>query len=430
MYGLWQDDCLGMASMAAGGGEGQRIDTGTRSTTAAYASPAVPVAATAAVTAVTAVTRVCTEAFGRLPSRARERQESRRGLRARAPASSLVTMVIVADARVAARAHRPVERLARPDQHPGDCARWHISTAQQQVGGQSENIGMTMTNTTKQNDAQRHDVPTQFQASPTPGIWTSAHRSVAPTSRPPTSRSSPGIPTASPAHVSARLLLIDDDPALWRAMRLRLAHAGFALRCARTATQGLEHMTRWHPDAVLLDLTLPDMDGLEACRRIRAWSQVPIIVLSMRASDADKIMAFEAGVDDYLTKPYSLAELVARIRVALRHVAQQSGRARGVRFQTHGLTIDFEKRLVSVQGAEVRLTPTEYAVLTYLAVHVGKVVTHRSLLQGVWGSAYEDAVHSLHVCISQLRRKLEREAARPGFVLTEPGIGYRLRSAE
>jgi two-component system KDP operon response regulator KdpE len=226
-----------------------------------------------------------------------------------------------------------------------------------------------------------------------------------------------------------RVLVIDDEPEIQRAIRARLAGAEFAVSGAGTAAEGIEQVARWHPDVVILDLTLPDMDGIEVVGRLRTWSAVPIIVLSVRGSDADKITALELGADDYLTKPFSSGELVARIRVALRHAVRAGDDAGGI-FETGGLVLDLRRRLVTVDGREVHLTPTEYAVLTYLARNAGKVITHRTLLQAVWGPQYETEDHYLHVFIGQLRRKLEPTPSRPRYVLTEPGVGYRLRSPD
>jgi two-component system KDP operon response regulator KdpE len=228
-----------------------------------------------------------------------------------------------------------------------------------------------------------------------------------------------------------RVLVIDDEPEIQRAIRARLAGPEFAVLGATAGTEGMEQVARWHPDVVILDLTLPDMDGIEVCRQLRTWTQVPIIVLSVRGGDADKIAALELGADDYLTKPFSSGELVARIRVALRHAARVGDEARGdSSFASAGLVIDVQRRRVTVDGQEVHLTPTEYAVLTYLARNAGKVITHRTLLQAVWGPQYETEDHYLHVFIGQLRRKIEPEPSRPRYLLTEPGVGYRLRSPE
>jgi two-component system KDP operon response regulator KdpE len=242
-------------------------------------------------------------------------------------------------------------------------------------------------------------------------------------------RGEPLQPASSQGGV--RVLVIDDEPEIQRAIRARLAGVEFAVVGAATAAEGIEQVARWHPDVVILDLSLPDMDGIEVCRELRTWTQVPIIVLSVRGDDADKITALELGADDYLTKPFSSGELVARIRVALRHTLGAQREARGdAVFETAGLVVDFQRRRVTVEGREVHLTPTEYAVLTYLARNAGRVITHRTLLQAVWGPQYETEDHYLHVFIGQLRRKLEPMPSRPRYLLTEPGVGYRLRSPE
>ena len=229
-----------------------------------------------------------------------------------------------------------------------------------------------------------------------------------------------------------RVLVIDDEPEIQRAIRARLAGAEFTVEGALTAAVGMELVARWHPDVIILDLALPDKDGVEVVRELRAWSRTPIIVLSVRADDADKIAALELGADDYLTKPFSSGELVARVRVALRHAAPTSSGtlATEAPFQTGDLIIDTQRRQVTVDDREVHLTPTEYAVLTYLARNAGKVITHRTLLQAVWGPQYETEDHYLHVFVGQLRRKIEPVPSRPRYLLTEPGVGYRLRSPE
>ncbi|HEV7127541.1 MAG TPA: response regulator transcription factor [Ktedonobacterales bacterium] len=229
----------------------------------------------------------------------------------------------------------------------------------------------------------------------------------------------------------ARILVIDDEPEIRRAVRGGLTGAHFVVELAATGAEGLELAARWHPDVVILDLALPDADGVEVLASLRAWSAVPVIVLSVRAGDRDKIAALDRGADDYLTKPFSIDELLARIRVALRHAAHSAGgEATGARFQSAGLVLDFERRRVSVNDSEVRLTPTEYEVLKYLAMHAGRVITHRTLLRAVWGPEYESEAHYLRVFIGQLRRKIEPEPSRPAYILTEPGIGYRLRTPE
>jgi two-component system KDP operon response regulator KdpE len=179
------------------------------------------------------------------------------------------------------------------------------------------------------------------------------------------------------------------------------------------------------PDLVILDLGLPDLDGVEVARRLREWTQVPIIILSVRGQEADKIAALDAGADDYLTKPFGAGELLARMRVAIRRSASPS--AEPV-FTQGDLRVDLARRQVSVAGREVTLTPTEYDLLRVLVTHAGKVLTHQQLLRQVWGPGYDQEQHLLRVNISNLRRKLEPEVTRPRFVQTEPGVGYRLRT--
>jgi two-component system KDP operon response regulator KdpE len=239
-------------------------------------------------------------------------------------------------------------------------------------------------------------------------------------------------PPADPPPGGARVLVIDDEPEIRKAVQGGLHSAQYTLEWAATGAAGLETVARWHPDVVVLDLSLPDSDGLQVLKTLRSWSAVPVIVLSVRARDKDKIAALDSGADDYLTKPFSMGELLARIRVALRHAAHTAGGGVGgdARFQVEGLTVDFERRRVTMDGAEVRLTPTEYEVLKYLAMNAGKVVTHRTLLHAVWGPQYESEAHYLRVFVGQLRRKLEPDPSRPRYVLTEPGIGYRLRTPD
>ena len=239
-----------------------------------------------------------------------------------------------------------------------------------------------------------------------------------------------------------RILVVDDEPEIQRAIRTRLTGAEYSVEGASTGWEGMELVARWHPDVVILDLSLPDMDGLDVCRQLRTWTAVPILVLSVRMSDADKVALLEAGADDYLTKPFSSSELVARVRVALRHVAHVAHAAGSgphpdvgttstggtpSSFKVGDLVLDIERRRVSIGGHDVHLTPTEYEVLKYLATNAGKVITHRTLLQAVWGPQYQTEDHYLHVFIRSLRRKIESNPSRPQYLLTEPGIGYLLR---
>ncbi|MFI5208455.1 MAG: winged helix-turn-helix domain-containing protein, partial [Gemmatimonadales bacterium] len=191
-----------------------------------------------------------------------------------------------------------------------------------------------------------------------------------------------------------------------------------------TMREALEQAAGRHPDVILLDLGLPDGDGLDATRQIREWSRTPIVVLSARGLESDKIAALDAGADDYLTKPFSVGELLARIRVALRH---SGGRVAPTVFEVRGLRVDLERRIVEVGGAEVHLTPTEYRILAVLVAHAGKVLTHRQLIAEVWGAHVTGQTPALRVHMNQLRHKIEREPARPRLLITEPGVGYRLR---
>jgi two-component system KDP operon response regulator KdpE len=182
-----------------------------------------------------------------------------------------------------------------------------------------------------------------------------------------------------------------------------------------------------HPDIIILDLGLPDFDGIEVTRRLREWSQTPIIILSVREAENDKIAALDAGADDYLTKPFGTGELMARMRVAMRRLA---GKADEPILQVENLKMDLSRRLVTVNDREIALTPTEYDILRLLLQNAGRVLTHRQLLRQVWGTAYESEMHLLRVNISNLRRKIESDPARPHYLLTESGVGYRLRADE
>jgi two-component system KDP operon response regulator KdpE len=221
-----------------------------------------------------------------------------------------------------------------------------------------------------------------------------------------------------------RVLVIDDDRAIRRILQTGLASTGYAVETASCASEGIERVRAGQPDVVLLDLGLPDMDGTEVIRQVRDWSRVPMIVLSAREDEAQKVVALESGADDYMTKPFGIAELVTRIRVALRHAGATDARAPV--FRLGDLTIDFERRRVTVEQREVALTPTEYSLLKILAQHVGKVLTHTTLLREVWGPEYEAAAHYLHVYMARLRRKLEPDKTSQRFLRTESGAGYRL----
>lgn len=223
------------------------------------------------------------------------------------------------------------------------------------------------------------------------------------------------------------VLIIEDEPQMLRFLRASLGAHGYRLVEATTANDGLAQATARAPDVILLDLGLPDLDGIEVTRRLREWTRKPIIVLSARGREEDKIDALDAGADDYLTKPFSVGELLARIRVALRHTAEAtSGREEPV-FSLDDLRVDLGVRQVFVGASEVHLTPTEYRLLTTLIKHAGKVVTHRQLLKEVWGPSYVEHTQYLRVFMGQLRQKLEPEPAKPRYLVNEPGVGYRLK---
>jgi two-component system KDP operon response regulator KdpE len=221
-----------------------------------------------------------------------------------------------------------------------------------------------------------------------------------------------------------RVLIIDDEQAIRRFLRVALAASHHRVIETGTAEAGIAAAATERPDLIILDLGLPDLDGLEVVRRIREWSTVPIVVLSVRSHEDDKVAALDAGADDYMTKPFTVRELAARMRVALRHTSQQPDEPI---FRTGDLTVDLAHRLVKEAGREIELTPIEYDLLKTLVAHAGKVLTHRQLLTQVWGSGYQQERHLLQVNISNLRRKIEPEPDRPRYVHTEPGVGYRLK---
>ncbi len=224
----------------------------------------------------------------------------------------------------------------------------------------------------------------------------------------------------------ARILVVDDEPEITRALRTILTAHGFEPSVAATAADGLAQVQRHHPDLLLLDLVLPDGSGLEVTRTIREelGLDLPIIVLSAHGEEASKVAALDVGADDYVTKPFGVKELLARMRAALRRTG---GRAAGEAVLQHGpIRMDLERREVTVDGRAVHLTPHEYDTLRFLLSHVGKLVTHTMLLRAVWGPEYADARPYLHVFVGQLRRKIEPDPARPRYILTEPGVGYRL----
>src|SRR5512133_2229567 len=222
-----------------------------------------------------------------------------------------------------------------------------------------------------------------------------------------------------------RVLVVDDENAIRRYLRTALTAQGFAVYEAANGQETLNAVVEDRPDVIILDLGLPDFDGIEVTRRLRAWSNTPIIILSVREAEQDKIAALDAGADDYLTKPFGTGELMARMRVVMRRLTSKTDEPI---LQVDELQMDLSRRVVTVRGAEISLTPTEYDILRLLMQNAGKVITHHHLLRQVWGTAYESEMHILRVNISNLRRKIEPDPARPTYIHTEPGVGYRLRT--
>ncbi|KQX41021.1 MULTISPECIES: response regulator [unclassified Ensifer] len=220
-----------------------------------------------------------------------------------------------------------------------------------------------------------------------------------------------------------RILVVDDEPQIQRFLKPALSAAGYDVREAMTGAEALKAAATMAPDVVILDLGLPDMDGKEVIANLRGWSQVPIIILSARDRESEKIAALDLGADDYIEKPFGIGELTARIRAALRHRVQMEGGQ--TQLSADGVSIDTIKRVVTKDGEPVRLTPKEYDLLVMLAHHAGRVVTHKTLLTSVWGVAHGEDLHYLRVFIGQLRGKIEHDPADPQIIRTEPGVGYR-----
>jgi two-component system KDP operon response regulator KdpE len=223
------------------------------------------------------------------------------------------------------------------------------------------------------------------------------------------------------------VLIVEDEPQMRRFLRATLAPRGFRLAEAETAAEGEISAATHHPDLILLDLGLPDGDGIDLTRRLRERIATPIVVLSARGREADKVEALDAGADDYLTKPFGVDELLARMRVALRHAARAAGGAEEPVLEVGPLRVDLERREATVDGREVMLTPIEWKLLVLLARNAGKVVTHRQILREVWGPGAGHQVHTVRVHMASLRRKVEPDPARPRLLVTEPSVGYRLR---
>ena len=224
-----------------------------------------------------------------------------------------------------------------------------------------------------------------------------------------------------------RVLVIDDEAPIRRFLHTALTTHGYKVFEACTGQEGLAHIMEDRPDLIILDLGLPDMDGVDVARRLREWSQTPVIILSVREDEMQKVAALDAGADDYLTKPFGLSELLARIRVVMRHQVSPAGEPV---IRSGDLTVDLARRLVTVNDVAVSLTPTEYSLLRALAIHAGRVLTHDQLLRQVWGVGYAGELHMLRVNLSNLRRKIEPDSTRPTYIQTEPGVGYRLRILE
>ena len=226
---------------------------------------------------------------------------------------------------------------------------------------------------------------------------------------------------------SALVLVVEDEVQMRRFLRTALGTQGYRVVEAEASREALVAATTHNPELILLDLGLPDGDGIDLARRIREWSRVPIIVISARGREDDKVAALDAGADDYLTKPFGTNELLARMRVALRHAAEKDGGEATPVLENGALRIDQVRREVTLAGKEVRLTPIEYRLLVLMARHAGMVLTHRQILKEVWGPPYVNETHYLRVFMAQLRRKIEPDPVRPALLLTEPGVGYRMK---
>jgi len=222
-----------------------------------------------------------------------------------------------------------------------------------------------------------------------------------------------------------RILVVDDERAIRRFLRASLSTHGYTVLEAANGSEALAIAAEQRPDIIFLDLGLPDMDGIQVTQQLREWTDIPIIILSVRDRESDKIQALDAGADDYLTKPFGMGELMARVRGVLRR-SLQSGTGEPV-FTAGSLEVDLARRLVTKEGQEISLTPTEYEILKILVQNAGKVLTHQHIILKVWGGGYAEEAHLLRVNISNLRRKIEADPSRPELIITEPGVGYRLR---
>lgn len=225
------------------------------------------------------------------------------------------------------------------------------------------------------------------------------------------------------------ILLIDDEPQILRALKTILSSGHFKVISAVNGEEGIALAASQSPDVIILDLTLPDMDGIQVCEQIREWSAVPIIILSVRDGERDKVAALDKGADDYLTKPFNIEELMARIRVALRHSSQSIGNKETV-IKAGSLSIDLARHITTINGEELKLTATEFKLLSYLAAHADRVLTHQAILVHVWGFEESEHIEYLRVYIGQLRKKIEIDPDDPQVLVTDPGIGYRFKTSE
>jgi two-component system KDP operon response regulator KdpE len=226
---------------------------------------------------------------------------------------------------------------------------------------------------------------------------------------------------------AARVLVVDDEPQIVRGLKIILRSAGYAVEAAETKADALALLAARPPDALVLDLVLPDGQGVEVCREVRRWSRLPIVVLSAVGDEREKVRALDAGADDYITKPFGTDELLARLRAVMRRSAEAGGSAR---LELGELVIDLADRRVTRDGEEVHLTPIEFELIRVLSQHQGRLVTHRQLLKDVWGPEYGQETHYLRVHIAHIRAKLEADPSRPRYIVTEPGVGYRLRDPD
>jgi two-component system KDP operon response regulator KdpE len=220
-----------------------------------------------------------------------------------------------------------------------------------------------------------------------------------------------------------RVLVIDDEPQIRKLLKVSLHAQGYAVEEVPTGQEGINRAAVCKPDLLIVDLGLPDMDGKEVVKEIREWSHVPMIVLTARDQEQDKIQALDAGADDYVTKPFGMGELMARMRVCLRRMSADDDEPI---LTCGGLAVDLVQRRVTVEGREVKLTPTEYEIIKIMAQHAGRVLTHKQLLKAVWGNTYNEDTHYVRVYVGQLRRKIEADPAQPRYIITESGVGYRL----